>query len=44
MTTVDDIESKMGAGFDLFSNLSDNVQSALEDNVHVVESGFTPCW
>lgn len=44
MTTVDDIEDKMGAGFDLFSNLPANVQSALESQVHVTDASFTPCW
>lgn len=44
MTTVDDIESKMGAGFDLFSNLSNSVQSSLENTVHNTDPSFTPCW
>lgn len=44
MTTVDEIESRMGAGFDLFSNLPNSVQSALENQVHVTDSSFTPCW
>jgi endonuclease G len=44
MTTVDDIEEKMGVGFDLFSNLPSNVQDALESDEHVVDASYNTCW
>lgn len=43
ITTVDDIEAKMGAGFDLFSNLPENVETVLENKIHTVPAGFSPC-
>ncbi len=42
ITTVDDIESK--TGYDLFSNLPENVQSALESKVYQTDPNFTSCF
>ncbi len=44
ITTVDEIEQRMGTGFDLFSNLPSNVQDALESTTHSTDPSFTPCW
>ncbi len=44
ITTVDEIESRMGNGFDLFSNLPTNIQNTLEAQTHVRDPSFTPCW
>ncbi len=42
ITTVDDIESL--TGYDLFSELPDNVESVLENKVHDVEAGYQACF
>lgn len=42
ITTVDEIET--ATGYDLFSNLPENVQAAIESNTHSTDPNFTPCW